>query len=480
MKKFLSALMAVLSIPTMMAYDFETNGIFYNKLSDNTLEVTYQNLYETASYIGKVTIPEYVTYYGTEYKVTSIGRNAFKSTNVTDIVIPNTVVTIGEGSFMLSSLASLEIPNSVTTIEAFAFQWCYQLTSAVIGNSVEYMDSGVFYECTSLQTVTLGKALQFLNGNIFYGCVNIEKVEIPDLSAFLNIEFYDGGSNPLSFTQKCYINGEEVTDIQIPDTVEYIKGYAFYGCNWLKSVKISDSVVEIGESAFYQCTGLSTFETGKSLKSIEMLAFSGCTGLNNIKFESQLDYIGTAAFEECTGFTNLKIESVGSIYGYAFSDCTGLTELEIGNGVSEIGLMAFRNCSSLKTLIITDQDELMMDTYIFDNCNLETIYCSSPVPPSSLDYEVFDEDTYQNTIVYVPIEKLELYKVSMPWDAFKNLIGSDNLPGSGAVESIAFEKGSVNVYDLSGVLKIKNATKEMLENLSSGIYIINDKKVMIK
>ena len=60
----------------------------------------------------------------------------------------------------------------------------------------------------------------------------------------------------MSSCEHLFINGEEVTDIVIPDVVTSISDYAFYQCNALTSVTISSSVTSIGKGAFYNCKEL--------------------------------------------------------------------------------------------------------------------------------------------------------------------------------------------------------------------------------
>ena len=59
-----------------LAHDFEVDGIFYNKTSDNTAAVTYQG--SSYGYSGDVVIPSSVNYNGATYSVTSIGDLAFR------------------------------------------------------------------------------------------------------------------------------------------------------------------------------------------------------------------------------------------------------------------------------------------------------------------------------------------------------------------------------------------------------------------
>ena len=134
------AIMLIGWLPSL-AHDFEVDGIFYNKISDNTVAVTYKGYsYDSYSneYAGDVVIPSSVNYKGTTYSVTSIGDRAFGyCTSLTSIEIPNSVTSIGNYAFSdCLSLTSIEIPNSVTSIGYGAFIECTSLTSIEIPNSV--------------------------------------------------------------------------------------------------------------------------------------------------------------------------------------------------------------------------------------------------------------------------------------------------------------------------------------------------------
>lgn len=87
------------SFATTTAYDFEVDGIYYNKTSATTVEVTYKDS-NYASYSGEVIIPSTVTRNGTSYSVITIGDSAFYNSNVYSITIPETVSSIGEQSLI--------------------------------------------------------------------------------------------------------------------------------------------------------------------------------------------------------------------------------------------------------------------------------------------------------------------------------------------------------------------------------------------
>ena len=90
----------------------------------------------------------------------------------------------------------------------------------------------------------------------FYDCYRLDSVHISDIAAWCNIDFKYRDSNPLYYAHHLYLNGEEVKDLVIPNSVTSIGKYAFHGCSGLTSVTIGNSVTRIGQNAFANCTEL--------------------------------------------------------------------------------------------------------------------------------------------------------------------------------------------------------------------------------
>lgn len=68
--------------------------------------------------------------------MTRIGINAFNQCmDLTNVMIPNSVMSIGDHAFADCMLKSITIPDSVTSIENYAFYNGIH-TSVVIGNGV--------------------------------------------------------------------------------------------------------------------------------------------------------------------------------------------------------------------------------------------------------------------------------------------------------------------------------------------------------
>ena len=95
-----------------------------------------------------------LTYIIIPNSVTNIGEFAFYNCkNLTSVNIPNGVTSIGYNAFAGTSLTSVNIPNSVTSIGRFAFNRCSSLTSVTI-NGVTSIGSSAFGDCNNLTSVT--------------------------------------------------------------------------------------------------------------------------------------------------------------------------------------------------------------------------------------------------------------------------------------------------------------------------------------
>jgi hypothetical protein len=128
-----------------------------------------------------------------------------------------------------------------------------EVKDLVIPNSVTSIGSRAFYNCYGLTSVTIPNSVTSIGEYSFYGCSGLTSVHINDIAAWCNIEFATVEFNPLVYAHHLFLNGQEVKDLIIPNTVTSIGEYTFSGCIDLTSVTIPSSVTNIGSSAFQDC-----------------------------------------------------------------------------------------------------------------------------------------------------------------------------------------------------------------------------------
>ena len=347
------------------AYDFESDGLCYNILSEGseeengTVEVTYQNFAD--NYVtGDLVIPSCVTYEGKTYNVEVIGHSAFDGcSSLTSVKIPNGVTRIDEWAFRrCSSLASVVIGDDVMDIGNQAFYECYALTSLKMGNGVSVIGYEAFYHC-GLTSVTIPNSVSEIGYGAFYFCTALTFVEIGDgciriwdrafyyCTALTSVEM---GNNVMEIGAEAF-RLTALTSVKIPNSVVTIGDSAFYDCDALTAVEIGNSVTTIGDKAFYNCHALSSVEIGNSVASIGDAAFYNCSSLTSVEIPNSVTTIGDGAFAG-SSLTSVEIpNSVTTIGDGAFAG-SSLTSVEIPNSVTSIGNDAFRECFSLSSVTI--------------------------------------------------------------------------------------------------------------------------------
>lgn len=441
-----------------------TLGDKVTSVASNAFEGTiwFENQPEGLVYVGKVaykykgTMPantELVLKEGT----VSITGSAFNGCNgLTSIEIPNSVVVIGESAFGdCTELKKVTIKSNAIASQSYNIRntlstiFGSQVENYTFGEGVETIGKYACYKCENLTSVSIASSVTVIGSFAFHICRNLTKAEFASVESLCGITFDNISSNPLYCGPYLYINGEEVTDLFIPNSVTSIGKFTFTYCSGLISVTIPNSVTSIGSSAFEGCYDLTTVIIPNSVTSIGERAFSYCSGLTSINIPNSVTEIGNSAFWNCTGLTSITIpNSMTEISKSTFNGCSGLTSIIIPNSVTSIGSSAFSGCQSLKD-----------------------VYCLAENIPSA----EINSFSFADATLHVPASSIEAYKATEPWSKFGNIVAlTDEETSLTAIDNgeLKFDK----VYDMNGC---------KLSQTQRGINIIRmkdgtTKKVLIK
>ncbi len=207
------------------------------------------------------------------------------------------------------------------------------IAKVILEEGVTRIGDYCFADCTNLANIVIPSTVTSIGEKAFENCTSLAFVDIVDLAAWCAIDFERKDSNPLvKDGVVLYLNGKKAVNLTVPDGVECISDYAFYGYDSLKSIVLPDSVTSIGIGAFKECGGLSEITLSNNLTEICQDAFYECDSLAKVVLPDSLTMIGEDAFCGCS-----KLES-----------------LTIGKGLKTVYEGAFSSCSSLKSVYITD------------------------------------------------------------------------------------------------------------------------------
>ena len=430
-KRLFASFLLLLISALSWAYDFEVDGIYYNKNSDGTsVAVTYK-MFEYQSYSASVVIPSTVIFSNKTYDVTSIGNSAF---------------------YGCSGLTSVSIPEGVTSIEFDAFNGCSNLTSLNIPKGVINIGEGAFYKCSSLTSINIPEGVTSILYETFHGCSGLTSINIPE--GVTSIDSY------------AFFGCSGLTSINIPSRVTSIGDDAFGDCSGLTSAVIPNAVTSIGDAAFYGCSSLKSVTIPNAVTNIGDYTFYNCSSLKSVTIPNAVTSIGNGAFRRCSGLTSINIpEGVTSIGDYSFSGCSGLTSINIPNSVSKIGEYAFQNCSKLAVVCLPEKLNIIKRN-TFDGCSklkeivipssvqyiyqeafrgcgsLESVKVLATTPPFAYD-NTFSKYTIS---LLVPEESIDNYKSTSPWSNFatiKTLDGSDIITPQCSTPTIRYQNGQL-------------------------------------
>lgn len=224
-------------------------------------------------------------------KLVIIQKSAFEGCeSMENVVIPDTVFSIGESVFQYcSKLKKAKLPKLIKSIECNTFGGCSVLEIIDIPPSVVSIEHMAFEGCSSL-SIFIPSTVKTIKGNI--GChytispnstylliedgvlYNKEKSVIYCFDCFDSMYNYKRGKIMGAIPKWAEIDnrGErineyadeynhiwtyndyiDVLDIVIPDSIESIEDYSFWGVHYIRSIVVPKSVQSIGYRSFSNC-----------------------------------------------------------------------------------------------------------------------------------------------------------------------------------------------------------------------------------
>ncbi len=157
-------------------------------------------------------------------------------------------------AFYSSDVTSIVLPDTVTKIGNYAFYSCYSLKTIDIGkeSNLTYIGKYAFYYCSTLTEIYFPEGLTEIGSWAFFYCISL-------------------------------------TDVVIPDSVTSFGTYAFYSCSGLTTAVVGNNVPNLGIMSFGNCYKLSSIVIGKGITYISIHAFYCSYAMSSVYYSGTVD-----------------------------------------------------------------------------------------------------------------------------------------------------------------------------------------------
>ena len=222
------------------------------------------------------------------------------------------------------------------------------------GSGDAYLNSSATDNAHLVTRVTVGEGIKSIKnrpGNVgytLYGFNNIESISVEEENDYLKVVndalLSKDGKTLYKYSTSC-----GTKEYIIPETVESLGAYAFYGSKNLKSVVFSQKI-----------------------KSVPYYGFAECSLLEEIILKDELKSIGASSFENCQNLKNIDVSNVISIEKNAFKGCGSLTTVSLSESLTTLQEGAFADCTSLSSDIIIPESLTTFEKSVFAGCEAIT------------------------------------------------------------------------------------------------------------
>lgn len=234
-KVFLFAVFSCLSFCYLFAQEIATiDGIKYHiENGEATIAVQDENL------SGDIVIPESISYNGNNYVVIRATNGAFQNTDITSIILPNSITALGN----------------------ICFRFCHNLTSVKLPDNITSLGDETFMRCSKLSVIELPKKLISLGQYCFMNC-NITKLTLPNSITTIG--------------QGCFYSCSNLETVTLPQNITNLPAACFEDCKELSEITLHEGITSLGQSCFAGCSSLTSIKLPKSINKITGSMFNGC------------------------------------------------------------------------------------------------------------------------------------------------------------------------------------------------------------
>ena len=204
------------------------------------------------------------------------------TTNLGDVVLPDSIEYIGYGTFANCGITSINIPNTCIYLGGEALT-NNDLAELILPEGLLHLGKFFMDNNPRLTEITIPSTITELCDEFCNGTTHLQKIH------------FAPGSQIKRVGKQAFYNADHLVECKLPEGVTEIDDRAFYGCSAFSDYKIPSAVRKIGEYAYCGTPGADSLVLPASLREIGNRAFDDVTHLNHVWIGDSIETVGYSA-----------------------------------------------------------------------------------------------------------------------------------------------------------------------------------------
>lgn len=228
--------------------------------------------------------------------LTEIGSLAFQEIGAASLTLPDALKTVGVNAFNnCKQLTTVVIGARVSEMPVNPFSGCEALRSMTVsaknahyrtqaGYLIDTRDSRLVFAPYGQAEMTVPQGVAIIGQDSFIFNRTVRRVTLPD--------------SVLLIGDNAFQNCVQLEEINLPEGLTSLRYRAFQRTSSLRSITLPSTLSAIGEGAF-EYSGLTSLTIPQGVEGIDAYTFFGCEALTELHLPASVQRIDLSAFERC-------------------------------------------------------------------------------------------------------------------------------------------------------------------------------------